>query len=59
MNNLPPKYVPGTPLERPPRVLKGSLASEKPPIGHKIHIFGERKLKFERLIHYIPERFHT
>ena len=64
MNNLPPKYVPRTPLERPPRVLKGSLASEKPPIGHKIHIFGERKLKFgmqavERLIKCMPERFHT
>ena len=64
MNNLPPKYVPGTPLEAPPRDLEGSPASEKPFLSHKIHNFGERKLKFgmqvvERLINCMLERFHT
>jgi len=38
MNNMPPKYVPGTPL-------KGSPVSEKQPLGLKIYIIGNRKLK--------------
>lgn len=36
----------------------------KLPLGRKIHIFGDRKLKFgilavERLTNCMPERFHT
>ena len=47
-----------------PRGLKGSPVSEKQPLGHEIHIIGDRKLKLgmqvvERLLNCMPERFHT
>ena len=47
-----------------PRGLKGSPVSEKQPLGHEIHIIGDRKLKLgmqvvERLLNCMQERFHT
>ena len=51
-------------LELPQGQSLGSLGVPKPPLGHKILIFGGRKLKFdtqvvERLMNCMLERFHT
>ena len=65
INEQPPtKICAWNPPGGAPIALKGSPASKKPPLSHKIHIFRERKLKFgmqavERLIKCMPERFHT
>ena len=52
------------PPRETPRGLKGSPVSGKQPLGLKIHIIGDRKLKLgmqvvERLLNCMPERFHT
>ena len=65
MNEQPStKICARNPPRGAPRVLKGSPAFAKPPLGYKIGIFGARRLKFglqavkkKRMICML-ERFH-
>ncbi len=65
INKRPPtKICARNPPRGAPKVLKGSPVSEKQPLGHKIHIIGDRKLKLgmqavKRLLNCMLERFYT